>query len=138
VALNPEATPAIDLFRGMVFTQRALGMVSAPATMQRAVAELQDVTVDVADYARKRDLLYGELTRMGYEIVKPDGAFYLFPKAPGGDDVAFVNRLLEERVLVVPGVGFGRPGHFRISFAVPDEKVEGALSGFARAFADLG
>jgi len=138
VALNPEATPGTELFRGMVFTQRALGMVSAPAMMQRVVADLQDVTVDVDDYRRKRDLLYGELTRMGYEVLKPKGAFYLFPKAPGGDDVAFVNRLLEERILVVPGVGFGRSGHFRISFAVPDEKVEGALEGFGRAIADMG
>ncbi|MEN8150679.1 MAG: aminotransferase class I/II-fold pyridoxal phosphate-dependent enzyme, partial [Planctomycetota bacterium] len=137
VALNPEITPVNELFRGMVFTQRALGMVSAPATMQRAVADLQEVTVDVSDYAGKRDLLCTELARMGYEFLKPDGAFYLFPKAPGGDDVAFVNRLLEERILVVPGVGFGRPGHFRISFAVKDEKVQGALEGFERAIRDM-
>jgi len=133
VALHPEAEPGKELFRGMVFNQRALGMVSAPALLQRAVARLQDVTVDVNDYQRKRDLLYGALTEMGYRMVRPDGAFYLFPEAPGGDDVRFVKRLQEERVLCVPGVGFGRAGHFRISYAVPDSVVEGALPGFERA-----
>ena len=137
VALSPVIVPGEDLFRGMVFNQRALGMVSAPALLQRAVAKLQDVTVDVSDYERKRDLLYRELTRMGYRIVRPQGAFYLFPEAPGGDDVAFVSRLQEERILCVPGIGFGTPGHFRISFAVPDEVVEGALPGFARALAGI-
>jgi aspartate aminotransferase len=137
VALGPEASPGNELFRGMVFTQRALGMVSAPALMQRAVAKLQGVTIDVNEYRRKRDLLYSELTRMGYEIIQPHGAFYLFPKAPGGDDVKFVDRLVAEKILVVPGVGFGRPGHFRISYAVNDEVVERALPGFERAIRDL-
>jgi aspartate aminotransferase len=137
VALNPEISPVSDLFRGMVFTQRALGMVSAPGTMQRAVASLQGMSVDVSDYGRKRELLYRELTRMGYELTKPQGAFYFFPKAPGGDDVAFAKRLVEERILVVPGVGFGRPGYFRISYAVKDETVEKALDGFEKAIADM-
>ena len=133
VALHPGIQPRRELFRGMVFNQRALGMVSAPALMQLLVAKLQDVTVDVSGYRRNRDRLYGELIRMGYEVVKPQGAFYLFPKAPGVDDVAFIERLQEERILCVPGVGFGRPGHFRISYAVSEEVVEGALPGFERA-----
>jgi aspartate aminotransferase len=137
VALHPGIQPIKELFRGMVFNQRALGMVSAPALMQRLVAKLQDVTVDVADYQRKRDVLFAALTKMGYKVVKPQGAFYLFPEAPGGDDVDFVRRLKEERILCVPGVGFGRPGHFRISFAVEDEVVEGALIGFERAIRDF-
>ncbi len=133
VALNPRMSAAQDLFRGMVFNQRALGMVSAPALMQRLVTGLQDSTVDVTDYERKRDLLHGELTAMGYRMVRPEGAFYLFPEAPGGDDVAFVERLAEERILTVPGVAFGWPGHFRISYAVPDAVAQRALPGFARA-----
>jgi aspartate aminotransferase len=137
VALGPEATPGNELFRGMVFTQRALGMVCAPALMQRAVSKLQGITIDVEEYRRKRDLLCTELTRMGYDLIEPRGAFYLFPKAPGGDDVQFVNRLVEERILTVPGVGFGRPGHFRISYAVDDEIVERALPGFERAIRDF-
>ncbi len=132
VALHPDIEPAGELFRGMVFNQRSMGMVSAPALMQRIVARLQGVTVDVSEYQRNRDRLYEELTRMGYRMVRPDGAFYLFPEAPGGDDVAFIDRLQEERILVVPGVGFGRAGHFRISYAVPHEVVEASLPGFER------
>ncbi|MCU0727739.1 MAG: pyridoxal phosphate-dependent aminotransferase [Planctomycetes bacterium] len=133
VALHPEMPDGADVFRGMVFNQRALGMVSAPALLQRLVTGLQDVTVDVAEYRRKRDLLCAELPRMGYRVVCPRGAFYLFPEAPGGDDVRFLERLQEERVLGVPGVAFGRPGHFRLSFAVPDEVVRRALPGLERA-----
>jgi aspartate aminotransferase len=135
VALHPGIQPLNELFRGMVFNQRALGMVSAPALMQRLVAKLQDVTVDVSDYERKRDLLYSALVKMGYE--KPQGAFYLFPKAPGGDDIEFVRKLKDERILCVPGVGFGREGYFRISYAVEDAVVEGALVGFERAIREF-
>lgn len=137
VALHPDAEPQEDLFRGMVFNQRALGMVSAPALLQRVVAKLQDTTIDIGEYRRKRDLLYRELCRMGYRIVKPDGAFYLFPEAPGGDCVKFVERLQEERILCVPGIGFGTPGHFRVSFTVPDEVAERSLPGFERAIRDF-
>jgi aspartate aminotransferase len=70
---------------------------------------------------------------MGYELPHPGGAFYIFPKAPGGDDIAFMNRLKEKRVLVVPGSGFGRPGYFRISYCVCDEKITGALPAFEAA-----
>ncbi len=137
VALHPEIRPLPEIFRGMVFCQRALGMVSAPALMQRIVARLQEVTVDVRDYERKRTLLWEELTRMGYNLVRPQGAFYLFPEAPGGDDVRFIRRLEEERILCVPGTAFGRSGHFRISYAVPDEVAEGALPGFERAIREF-
>ena len=70
---------------------------------------------------------------MGYSVFKPQGAFYLFPQAPGGDDVAFVDELQEHNVLVVPGRGFGAPGYFRISYCVEDRVLEGAMDGFARA-----
>jgi aspartate aminotransferase len=136
VALHPGIEPKKELFRGMVFNQRSLGMVCAPAMLQWLVARLMDVVVDVSDYQRKRDVLYAELTRMGYRVVRPEGAFYLFPEAPGGDDVKFVERLTEERILCVPGVGFGYPGHFRISYAVSDEVVTRALEGFERAIRD--
>jgi aspartate aminotransferase len=70
---------------------------------------------------------------MGYEFERPGGAFYLFPRAPGGDDVAFVQRLLAERILVVPGSGFGTPGWFRLAYCVEDRDLERALPGFERA-----
>jgi len=115
------------------FTNRTLGFVNAPALMQRVAAKLQSVTIDLDWYRRKRDLLYKELTRMGYNVPYPQGAFYIFPEAPGGDDVAFINKLKDLRVLVVPGSGFGKPGHFRISYCVTDEKIEGSLPAFEAA-----
>ena len=98
--------------------------------MQRIVASLQSVTVSVAEYQRKRDFLYGHLVNMGYDLMKPQGAFYLFPRSPADDDVAFVRDLQQSKVLVVPGSGFGMPGYFRISYCVTDGTLEGSLRGF--------
>ena len=77
------------------------------------------------------------LKNAGYEFQMPAGAFYFFPKAPGGDDVAFVNRLVEERVLAVPGSGFGCPGYFRLAFCVGEEVIRKAADGFAKARASV-
>ena len=74
------------------------------------VAEVGDLVIDVAPYREKRDLMYEGLTRIGYQCVKPQGAFYVFPRTPIADDVAFVRLLAEEGVLTVPGSGFGMPG----------------------------
>jgi aspartate aminotransferase len=84
-------------------------------------------------YRRKRDRLVGGLKAAGYELHVPKGAFYLFPKSPLADDVQFVKLLQEEKVLVVPGSGFGGPGYFRIAYCVDDETIEKALPGFRRA-----
>ena len=117
----------------MVFCNRVLGFVNAPALMQRVVRAVSNASVDVAEYQRKRDFLYSKLTGMGYSVVKPQGAFYLFPKSPLPDDEAFVAALQEYNVLVVPGKGFGTPGHFRISYCLEDKVLEGAMPGFAAA-----
>jgi aspartate aminotransferase len=101
--------------------------------MQHVVRALQGVSVDVANYQRKRDYLYGELTKMGYSVVRPQGAFYLFPRSPLEDDVAFVDALQQWNVLTVPGRGFGKPAYFRISYCVEDRVLEGAMEGFAGA-----
>ena len=137
-AINPAYPHRQELADGLAFCNRTLGFVNAPALMQRVVRALQGVTVDVADYQRKRDFLYARLTEMGYELVKPQGAFYLFPKAPGGDDLAFVEALQESNVLTVPGRGFGTPGHFRISYCLEDSVLEGAMDGMAKAIARFG
>jgi aspartate aminotransferase len=78
------------------------------------------------------------LLEAGYDFQMPQGAFYFFPKAPGGDDLAFVQQLKEENILGVPGRGFGRPGHFRLAFCVSARVIEGAAAGFARARQALG
>ncbi len=133
LAVSPRIDGWERLAGATAFANRTLGFVNAPALMQRVVAQLQSVTINLDWYRRKRDLLYRELTRMGYEVTYPDGAFYIFPKAPGGDDITFIDKLKENRVLVVPGTGFGRSGYFRISYCVTDDKIEGALPLFEAA-----
>jgi aspartate aminotransferase len=135
IAVGPEVTDRKALAGGMAIANRILGFVNAPGLMQRVVARLRNATVDVAAYARKRDLLCAGLHSAGYEFVTPPGTFYLFPRTPIPDDVAFVRALQEERILTVPGSGFGAPGHFRIAFCVPDETIENALPGFEKVMA---
>ena len=137
-AVSPRAAGRRELAGGLVLANRILGFVNAPALMQRVVAGLTEVSVDIAPYARRRDLFCQVLAAAGYEFFRPKGAFYLFPKAPGGDDLAFVARLKEENILAVPGRGFGRPGHFRLAFCVPETVIERAAPGFKRALQSLG
>ena len=133
VAVNPNYAGKEELAGGLTFCNRILGFVNAPALMQHVVRALQGVSVDVADYQRKRDFLYTQLTEMGYSVTKPQGAFYLFPKSPVEDDAEFVNALQERLVLAVPGRGFGTPGYFRISYCLDDWVLEGAMDGMAKA-----
>ena len=137
LAISPKIQNWQLLADGCAFANRTLGFVNAPALMQRVVAELQDVTIDLDWYRRKRDRLYKALTKMGYELPYPGGAFYMFPAAPGGDDMRFIEIMKEKRVLVVPGRGFGTPGYFRISYCVSDEKIEGALPAFEEAIKEI-
>jgi len=134
VAVHPQAEDAAGVMAGLIFCNRVLGFVNAPALFQRVVEKVQHATVDVEPYRRRRDLLYKELTGIGYEVVKPQGAFYFFPKAPIEDEVEFVKLLAAKKVLVVPGRGFGTPGYFRISYCFPDRVIEGALPGLAAAY----
>jgi len=120
-----------------VLANRILGFVNAPALMQRVIPGLLDLSVDVDQYRRKRDLLCAALSACGYEFVVPKGTFYLFPRTPIEDDVAFVRFLQEENILVVPGSGFGGPGHMRIAFCVEDSVIEKAIPGFERAMARI-
>lgn len=133
IAVHPECTQREELLNGFIYCNRILGFVNAPALMQHIIRYLQRVTVSVAEYQKKRDFLYNNLIKMGYSLVKPQGAFYMFPKSPLEDDVAFVKELQEWKVLAVPGRGFGTPGYFRISYCVDDRTLEGSLSGFQKA-----
>ena len=134
VAVHPKCEDADNLMAGLIFSNRVLGFVNAPALIQRVLKNVQGVTVNVEQYRKKRDFLYGELVRIGYEVVKPQGAFYFFPKSPIEDEVEFVSKLAEKKVLVVPGRGFGCPGYFRISYCLPDSVIEGSIPGFESAF----
>lgn len=131
ITVNPALKPLKEFIDGLIFSNRTLGFVNAPATIQRVITQLQGMSVDVGVYKHKRDLLCSMLAELGYEFVKPEGAFYLFPKAPV-NDVDFVMELLEERILAVPGSGFGGPGFFRIAYCVEDGVIEGAREGFKK------
>jgi aspartate aminotransferase len=134
VAVNPNMKNWKQMVDGLTFCNRILGFVNAPALMQRILPRLDGVTtVDVQVYRRKRDLLCLGLAEAGYQFIKPEGAFYLFPKTPIPDDVQFVNALLEENILAVPGRGFGTPGYFRLAYCVEDRVITGSMEGFCRA-----
>ena len=99
--------------------------------MQNIIPQLQNISVDILDYQNKRDILYNNLTSMGYSIIKPQGAFYIFPKSPIKDDILFAEKLREEKILVVPGSGFGKPGYFRIAYCVDTDMINRSLNGFS-------
>ena len=131
-AVNPAISDKGMIMGGMILCNRVLGYVNAPAFMQRAVARLLRDSVDISLYQRKRDMLCNGLAGCGYAFEKPGGAFYLFPKTPIEDDVAFVRALQEENILTVPGSGFMGPGHLRIAYCVDDRTIEKAMPGFER------
>ena len=138
VAVHPDYDDKTELMDGLVFCNRTLGFVNAPALIQHIVKNLQSVTIDVQQYQDKRDFMYQNLTEIGYEMPMPQGAFYMFPKSPIEDDVEFTAELQKSNVLVVPGRGFGSPGHFRLSYCVTDETLAGSLEGFRIAFEAVG
>ena len=123
-------TDAEDIKAGTSVATRILGYVNAPTIMQRTIAECLDAKVDVEIYNRNRELLYHSLTKMGYECVKPDGAFYLFVKALEEDDVSFAAEAKKKNLLIVPGVSFGCPGYVRIAYCVDYSTIERALPAF--------
>lgn len=134
IAINPEIEAEKKIFDAMTLANRILGFVNAPALFQRLVAGLQDVAPDMSAYNENRAILTEGLGKIGYSLIAPDGGFYIFPKAPMEDDLAFVNMLKKHNVLVVPGAGFGRGGYFRIAFCVTPSTCEKALAGFEAAF----
>ncbi len=133
LAVHPDIEDKLQLLNALTMANRILGFVNAPALMQRVVAELQDVSVDTSIYARRKELICTVLRDAGFSFTEPKGAFYVFPKTPLADDVKFVSLLQEEKILAVPGVGFGSPGYMRIAFCVPDDVILKSAEGFKRA-----
>jgi len=138
LAANPDMDDCRLFLEGAVFCNRVLGFVNAPALMQRLVASLQHESVDVGEYQQKRDRLYRHLTSLGFSMVKPGGGFYLFPKSPLADDVAFVRQAQQHNLLLVPGSGFGAPGYFRIAYCVATEVIERSLPAWERLAKEVG
>ena len=118
--------------------QRILGFVNAPSLMQRVVARCLDEKADTAAYDRNRELLYGALRELGFECVKPSGAFYLFVRSPLEDEAAFVNKAKEFHLLLVPGSSFACPGYVRLAYCVPEDRIRRSLSAFRSLAAACG
>ncbi len=133
LAIHPKAEDA-SMIAGAAGVTNTMMYVNAPALFQQVVGKLQGVTVDSEIYKKRRDMFCKGLHEAGYEFDVPEGAFYLFPKSPIKDDVKFMGILKEQNILAVPGTGFGGPGFFRLSYAVPDKTIQDSLEGFKKAF----
>ena len=130
LVIPSEMDDAALIFNCASIATRISGFVNAPSLMQRAVAKCLNEKTDIDAYNRNRELLYNSLRTYGYSCIKPQGAFYLFVKAPNGDDKAFVNRAKQSQILFVPGSSFGCPGYVRIAYCVSYQTIEHALPGF--------
>lgn len=134
LAVHPAMKDKKEVLDALTLANRILGFVNAPALMQRAVVQLQDVSVDNSVYSRRLETFCKVLDEAGISYVRPKGAFYLFPQVPG-DDVEFCRILQEEKILAVPGRGFGMPGYIRLAFCVDEQVIANSLGGFKRAMA---
>ena len=130
VYVPKAAADSRALYAAVAGAARSMGHVCAPSLWQKVIARCARLRPDLAAYDRNRKALYEGLTAMGYEMAKPDGAFYLFIKAPGGDANAFSERAKQKDLLLVPGDGFGCPGYFRICYCVSYEMIQNSLPVF--------
>lgn len=132
LALHPDMADKEAVIGALTLANRILGFVNAPALMQRAVAQLQDVSADNSIYARRLEAFCKVLDGAGMSYVRPKGAFYLFPQTPI-DDVEFCKLLAEQKILAVPGRGFGMPGYIRLAFCVDEKVIAASADGFKKA-----
>ena len=131
ICVPQQAEDHDALYAAIAGAARAGGHVCAPSLWQKVIARCTHLRPDLESYDCNRRALYEGLTAMGYEMAKPDGAFYLFIKAPDGDAVAFSEKAKQKDLLVVPGDGFGCPGYFRICYCVSFEMIQKSLPVFA-------
>ena len=137
LAVCPAMPEPMELINGVIMTNRILGFVNAPAIAQKLLTCMIDEQVDLRLYRERRDTMAKVLDHAGIRYNMPKGALYFFPQSPIPDDAEFVNALLKERILAVPGRGFGTPGYFRLAFCVPMSSIEKSAEGFARAVRSL-
>ena len=119
-----------EIIQGLNIANRILGFVNAPSFFQKVIKESLDLEIDVEIYRQNRDLLYNHLTSIGFECLKPKGAFYLFPKSPIDDDIKFCEDAKKFNILAVPGTTFGCPGYFRLSYCISYDKIKKSLKSF--------
>lgn len=132
VAVNPNCEDAETIVHMCTQISRGIGHNCPSSVIQLAVAEMLDETSDLSVYETNMNILYDELTKLGFEIVKPGGTFYIFPKALEADSNAFCKKALEYDLALVPGDSFGCPGFFRIAYCIQTEKVERSLEAFRK------
>ena len=132
IAVSDRMKDERDVYFAICGAGRSLGYVCAPSLMQRVVARCQGMTSDVSIYKKNRDILSEALTKYGYRVVRPDGAFYLFVEALEEDAEAFAERAKEYELLLVPSDSFGVPGFVRISYCVSTEMIERSLPAFEK------
>jgi aspartate aminotransferase len=134
LGISPKLDVLDDFIGAATMVNRTLGYINAPALMQRVIKQVLDTKVDVATYESRKDTIYNALDEIGYEVIEPEGTFYIFPKAPIDDDLEFTKALQKELVLTTPGSGFHKPGYFRISFCVEEKVLEGAIPILEKVF----
>lgn len=132
VVASSEMDDYENIIQSLNVANRILGFVNAPSLFQRVIGRILGAEVDVNIYKKNRDLLYNHLISLGFECVKPQGAFYLFPKSLIPDDKAFAEAAKKYNLLIVPGSSFGCPGHFRLSYCISYEKIEKSLQAFTK------
>lgn len=132
IVVNSEMNDFEDIVSSLNVANRILGFVNAPSLFQRVIAKTLGSEVDINIYKKNRDLLYNHLVSLGFECVKPEGAFYLFPKSLIEDDKKFAEEAKKYNLLIVPGSSFGCPGFFRLSYCISYEKIEKSLEAFTK------
>ena len=130
VLVPPQVEDFEQVYAAIAGAGRSLGYVNAPSLFQRVCAACADTTSDTSVYETNKNLLMDGLRNMGYHVVEPGGTFYMFPRSLEADDVAFAERSKAYNLLIVPGCGFGCPGHVRISYCVPTDQIKRALPKF--------
>lgn len=130
IVVNPMMQEFGEVIQGLNIANRILGFVNAPSFFQKVIKESLDLEIDVEIYRQNRDLLYNHLTSIGFECLKPKGAFYLFPKSPIDDDIKFCEDAKKFNILAVPGTTFGCPGYFRLSYCISYDKIKKSLKSF--------
>lgn len=132
VVIPTEMKDSKNITTAVIIANRIIGCVNAPSLMQRALIDCTDEKVDITIYDENRKLLYNELTKYGFECVKPQGAFYLFLKSPIDDDIEFCKKAKEYNLLFVPGSSFSCKGYVRIAYCVSNEMIKRALPAFRK------
>lgn len=130
LVIPDEAADSEDIISAAGTATRILGYVNAPSLMQKAVAKCLDAQADVPYYDRNREDLYNGLKEMGFECIKPQGAFYLFMKSPVADEKVFCEAAKKQHILIVPGSSFACPGYVRIAYCVAHETIINSMPGF--------